>query len=410
MLKPRTLATRRIGGFAALLLLLACEKNPSTDEPIATAMHHPSAPHSEARGPLTPLPPGTFEKNWGTVAQGSVLTHRFSLQVGEPLRVQRIRTGCACAVADPTVISPNGDRSIYAFEELIAIGSILELEVRVDTATRLGPLRIPLFVEIESSGTQIREPSSREVYADRVRLGLTATIEPLLAAIPANLEFGTVLGTDTSQGSITIVSTSGNPVGLSQSEQANLPAELSATLHPQSPDEHGRSASWTLDVRLEPGTPTGIHRFVIPFDFHFSPEHCPIPVEALPKAPFEATVVVHIVPPIRCVPNFVSFGIIRPNESAEQVVRIEASETVNLADLTAEIRVHRADNGPQMEPSLTAIESGNWQLHLTATGPETAKRSPFSGSVLLSFQQDGEPGLLELPYSGLLHDSSPSAR
>jgi len=358
--------------------------------PTVTAVQQPAA--------VTVLRPvdDRSAHNFGAVLEGDETETEFVLvNAGDaPVAVRALNSSCKCTLGDLFIVGDDGARTAYELEQPIEPGQRLAVRAALETVAQRGEMRHSVVL----------------VLSDRTatRLELIAFVTPFLESDPANgvIAIGTLKRDEARSGSLTVRSSSGEPILLSLDE-AEIPEYFHPTLVPLEPDADGRSVRWRLDVVAGPGVPEVQKRpaaFFLRSDVKMPVE----PTKGLP-AEFHKRVVVSatVTPAVVATPNFVSFGVFQFGDEQDAVVEVEITDD-HVAEREPTVRI---EWGPSqvdtaaLEPYLTTVvraldEGTNWRIEVTlAPLPETLAGT-FQGSFVLSLDHPGRPEVV-VPFSGM---------
>ena len=250
-------------------------------------------------------------RDFGTVWEGAVLDHEFRLEVRgtEAVTIKTMRADCGCAAGGLEVLGPGGVRQPYTHDTLLPPGTRLAVHLVYDTRGKRGPV-----------------PGSVQLYGDQkggvTELAIKAEIRPWLVADPDDLQVPTMTVEESREIRLRVRSAVGEPFRLEHVRRA-VPDTLFVDLEPLSPDEEGRSPSWEVAVRLEPGMPKGVHAYPIHLASDVENPDASPDAEGR-RAPYSTVprLAVEVVGRFRIVPASLDFGLVRSGETTARVLRI----------------------------------------------------------------------------------------
>lgn len=235
--------------------------------------------------------------NFGNVAHGSVLTHKFNItNIYEvPFSVMDAKVSCGCVTPKKptTVIPPRGT---------------FELEIEMDTRRLNAGIRkeVNIFVTMMS----VAQKPGDKTYSSMATLSVSSTPQANISCNPDRVNFGAVALGQTTTGSITVSHRTNRNWTLDVAK-ADLPFDV--TIQRAQP-VRGFAMIYQVNVTLKKNAPAGEfkHELQLQTNDPATPV-LPIVVEGKVQAPLTAT------------PNSISFGNVRVNEAVSRTVIVRGS-------------------------------------------------------------------------------------
>ena len=293
----------------------AASTTPQGPNPVDPHAGHNHGPLGEELGNYDG-PPGelTVEKgeyNFGSMIEGEVAEHTFDLKsTGDnPLVIHNVKPTCGCTVSKVQVASDGGFVD-YTYNDLIPPGTEIKLQAKLDTKNK-----------------RHKTSSKINVYcndpASVITLGLEAQVGTYFTVTPANLNFGELSTQDSVEQSATVRSTLGDSFKLLVDTESTLPG-LSAELIPVEPDENGLARTWEVKVRVGPGAREGNLGFPLRLRSDRYVAGTEPDPETGERPNYGASVMLsaRVRGLISFEPQYLSFGLVRPGEARERILRV----------------------------------------------------------------------------------------
>jgi hypothetical protein len=301
-------------------------------DPHAGHDHGPEGTDPAAfKGPPGKLVITTTDHDFGSMIEGEVAEHVFDMSSGgeNPLVIHNAKPTCGCTVSKVQVAQGDGFVD-YNYGDPIAVGTQIKLQARLNTKNK-------------SHKTQ----SKINVYcndpAGVITLGLEAQVGTYFTVTPQNLTFGDMSTEDTIEKSCTIRSTRGDAFKLLPDSESAMPG-VTAELIPLEPDADGLAKAWEVKVRVGPGAREGN----LGYPFRVRSDRLVAGAEPDPETGEQPNYGAQVMLTARVrglisyEPQYLSFGLVRPGEQRERILRISSWDTNY--KLTGEVPIRLVDH------------------------------------------------------------------
>ena len=351
---------------------------------------------SNYEGPPGKLEVVNGEHNFGNMIEGEIAEHVFDLKsAGEhPLLIHNAKPTCGCTVSKVQVALDDGFVD-YTYNDPIKPGTAIKLQAKLNTKNK-------------SHRTQSKINIYCNDPASVVTLGLEAQVGTYFTVTPPNLSFGEISTQDSVEKSATVRSTLGDSFKLSADEENTLPG-VTSELIPINPDENGLAKAWEIKVRVGPGAREGNLGYPLRLrSDRFVTGTEPDP-ETGERPNYGASVMLsaRVRGLISYEPQYLSFGLVRPGEPRERILRITSWDAdyklndqipVRLIDARTESAFAYPES---FSTSIEVSEDGkSMDVKVNLTGlPDTANGT-FQGRVLVETGHSSRPTVSVL-FSGV---------
>ena len=392
------------------------ESKPDTAKLAATNSVNLTAPAATTPQDETgELPPGHAtilgeeRHDFGSIVQGTHATNTFRLiSDGEnDLVISRIKPSCGCTVAQVNLVLDDGTRKAYTTGDAIPPGTEFEIEAA-----------------FKSDGKQGRTKTQVAVYCNDPRtvlsLMLEADVQPVLVLEPRTLQLGTATSADKVEGSLRLSSPT-LPAYKVEVDEQFIQKNMTVELKPVDPDAEGRAKEWDIHVTLGPELPEGMRNYPIRLttdqlipsprgehddhDDHAGHDHDD--GKTPPKYYFVIGYAqVQVKGLVSANPAYVPFGMVRPGQEVERVVRIECHDDFELsADtnvaMTALIQSDLFDYRKAFTTKLDPVEGENaLDLTVKLEGLPDGVSGSFGGMLRLDVNHPNKKELM-VRFSGV---------
>ncbi|MFT5286042.1 MAG: hypothetical protein ACI8TQ_002210 [Planctomycetota bacterium] len=333
--------------------------------------------------------------DFGTVYSGAVLDHTFVLEaIGtEDLVIERIKPGCGCTVATPSVILEDGTRRPYVLKEPLAPGTKLELLCRFDTAGKRGLQAKPIHV-------YCNDPRGRQL------LTLRAKLENFLTVAPNSVQLGRFSILESRTAEVTLATRGAGPVKLSV-DPLRIPAEMKIELTPDKPAADGRANLWKAVVTLGGDMlRSGPYQYMLPINSDVpnpkAPDNARLEQEWLGGT---ILVLADVIDVYTYSPRQLLFGPVSKEATVSRTLTFTSfDEEYPLADLAISFVGKSGDELANAERYSVRVEPGNgkgtWKIELLIDGlPEGS--GLFEGAVRIATHNPDRPHI-DVPFSGVV--------
>jgi hypothetical protein len=337
------------------------------------------------------------EHNFGNMIEGEIAEHVFDLKsAGEhPLVIHNAKPTCGCTVSKVQVASADGSFVDYTYNDPIEPATAIKLQAKLNTKNK-------------SHKTQSKINIYCNDPASVVTLGLEAQVGTYFTVTPPNLSFGELSTQDSVEKSATVRSTLGDSFKLTADETTTLQG-VTSELVPINPDENGLAKAWEVKVRVGPGTREGN----LGYPLHLRSDRFIAGSEPDPETGerpnYGASVMLtaRIRGLISYEPQYLSFGLVRPGEPRERILRITSWDPefkltdqipVRLIDARTEAAFAWPDS---FSTSVEVSEDGkSMDVKVNLVGlPDTANGT-FQGRVMVETGHASRPTVSVL-FSGV---------
>ena len=294
------------------------------------------------------LAAGELTHDFGTIREGDRREHVFELVANgdQATVIKGVKPSCGCTKAEISIVGEGGELQPYERGAEIPVGTRFQLATEVSTE---GKAPGPFSAQVSLYGN----------YSEPMNLRLLAEIEPVLVVEPTtNVFLGQMTSADTNEGSVTIRSQRGEAFALT-ADTEHLHESVKVDLTPVSPDAEGKANQWEVKLVLGPNAPIGVRNFPIQLSSdlvmqdpsHPNEDGTPKTYGAMLGLQAQVTGMVH------AEPGFLSFGILRPGQTAERVVRIQCHDDFKLgSDIPVEIKGLQDQEFPYADAFSVALE------------------------------------------------------
>ena len=337
----------------------------------------------------------------GVIRLGEARDHVFRLSSNgeDPLVIRGIKPSCGCTKAEIALLTDSG-KVPYELGEEIPVGQEFELLTRISTVDKR-PGDFAATVSVYTNDP--RGPVSMQIKAQ---------VEPVLVVEPEEqVHFRGMTSADVRESTITVRAQRGERF-LLEPRKSDVKGPLSVELTPTDPDDDGRSSRWEVKVTLGPNAPIGMRNYplVLVSD---------IPIEGFEKSTANAgqgdeepvdtyttlvAVQARVTGLVNAEPGFVSFGMVRPGQVVERVVRVECFDEFELStEMPTVVEGLYGQEFPyadQFTWKMEKVEGGAIDLRLRLEGLPDDSNGSFGGLLKLSV---GHPWMDELAirFSGV---------
>ena len=313
----------------------------------------------------------------GTVHEGSVVEHGFTVEARGPVAVSEVRSDCGCSVARLDRETDAGPVP-YELGRVLAVGERLLVSARYDTRNRRG-LSVRHLSVLTDRGTPLQ-------------LSWTADVRPWLVAEPAELAFQRVREGEGAEARFQVRSAAGGAFGLTRTGRA-LPPFVSLELRPLSGDGK-RAPEWECVARLATDAPRGT--FSWPLELESD--------EPAPGAEGRSYGIappwnVQVLGPVALSSSALDFGVMPPDELRRRTVRVECFDPAFvLAAPEARLEPLRPDDPfPLASTSTVRIVpvdgSSAFDVELTLDGLDAGIQGNFLGRLVVETRHPRLPRL-----------------
>ena len=255
--------------------------------------------------------------DFGKLRQGEAASHVFELVSDgeEPLIITGVKPSCGCTKADVHLVGADGAKLPYTKGDPIPVGTHFGIETDISTDGRQGPF---------SAQVSIYANDARGAFTVR----LAADIEPVLTVEPSpTMFFGKITTADTGEQIVTVATTRGEKFKLTPAQEV-MPAPVKVEYTPKFPDADGKSAEWDVKVVLGPNTEIGMRNYPLTFksDLPISNPKYPSQDGSPQFHSVMINVQAQVTGMVSAEPSFLTFGMVRPGEAVERVLRIESHD------------------------------------------------------------------------------------
>jgi len=329
------------------------------------------------------------EVDFGVVDQGQILEHEFELEVRADVTVSSAKTDCGCTL--PRLERLGGAApEPYEFGSPLVAGERLRLHVRYDTLGKEGPTSRAVTLACEPEGF--------------FPVHVAADVRPWLEAEPRQFEFVRLLEGQSLELPFRVRSRAGQPFGLSATGRA-IPPSVQVELTPEGDTSPAagpvRAAAWRGVVRLTPEVPLGTHGYPIELESDVLLAGPPPGPDLPPRHQAVSPLLsVQIVGPVALSRPSLDFGLVRPELTVSQVLRLDCYEpgfdlkapSVHLEPLrpedpfplgrTATVHVREAPPGPPGQARGGAV-GRSWDLELVLAGLDAEVNGSFLARLVV---------------------------
>jgi hypothetical protein len=361
----------------------------------------------EAKGGMSLLEGESPVADFGVVRQGESREHvfRFKSDGEEPLEVRALKPSCGCTKAEIQLLSETGEVLPYEKGAPIPVGQQFQLLTEASTDGK-GP---------GAFGTQV------SIYTNApdspVNVKLAATIEPVLVVEPEHqVMLGQLTTVEQKEADLTVYSKRGERflLQIDPALQA-VKRAVEAKLVPENPDAEGKSDRWKVHIVAGPGLDIGMVNAPVQLvsDIPILKPKYPN-ADGTPKTfPVMIAVQARVVGLVNAEPGFLSFGMVRPGQTLERVVRIECRDDFQLpAEMPTTIAGLYGGEFPyaaNFATEFVPVEPGkSVDLKLKLLGLPEDLSGSFGGILKVSV---GHPSMAEVSvrFSGVCRPGAPLA-
>lgn len=358
---------------------------------------------------LENLPPGHATvlgaevHDFGQLIQGTHASHVFQLvSDGEnDLVISRIKPSCGCTLASAMLLGDDGSREPYVTGTSIAPGRRFEIEAA-----------------FKSDGKQGHTKTQVALYCNDPRavisLGLEAEVQPVLVLEPRSLNLGTATTSQAVTGTMRVTSPTLPPFHLDVDRQFLQPL-VAVELKPVEPDAEGRAGAWDVTVTLGPDLPEGMRNYPLRL---VTDQPIPSPRDEIEGTPTHYFVIgyaqVQVEGLVSANPGYVPFGMVRPGQQLERVVRIECHDDYKLSadapvKLTATIQSELFDYDKAFTTRIDPVPGENaLDLTVRLEGLPDEASGSFGGMLKVDVGHPHKKELL-IRFSGVCRPGLPDS-
>jgi hypothetical protein len=264
----------------------------------------------------------TKQHDFGLIPEGEAreTTFQFVSDGKEPLVIKGVKPSCGCTKAEIELHGEDGKVIPYERGAEIPVGAKFQLLTEISTEGKKGVFgaQVTVFTNAPGGNFNVR---------------LMAEVEPLLDITPdPTLYFGQMTTADRSEKKVNVKSRKGQPFKLTVNKKT-LPKNVALQVVPVSPGDDGRSNEWNVTVVAGPGLPIGIRNYPcqVSTDIEVAKPKFPNQDGSAKYHQVPLAVQARVIGMVHAEPAFVGFGMIRPGEVVERVVRIQSNDDYQLA-------------------------------------------------------------------------------
>ena len=368
------------------------------------------------------LPPGHVtiqgeeKHDFGELIQGTHAAHVFRLvsDGDNDLVISRIKPSCGCTVANVTLIGADGSRTPYITGDGIAPGTEFEIEAAFKSDGKNGRTKTQVAVYCNDPRTVIS-------------LMLEADVQPVLTLEPRTLNLGQATSAEKVEGTMRLSSAT-LPAFKVEVDPQFVQKHMTVDLTPVSPDAEGRAREWDVHVTLGPELPEGMRNYPIRLltdqpipspreDDHAGHDHADGAHDAVGEQKAKmyfaiAYAQVQVRGLVSANPAYVPFGMVRPGQVVERVVRIECHDDFELTPdikvgMTALIQSDLFDYQEAFSTKLDAVEGENaLDLTVRLEGLPDGVSGSFGGMLKLIVEHPNKKEVM-VRFSGVCRPGVP---
>lgn len=291
------------------------------------------------------------------------------------------------------MFGPDGLKHSYKMGDPIEPGAEFLIEANIDTTGKSHAFKSEVTLHTN-------DPRQGIVFT------LKANVRAALALNPRTLNMATLKATDFKKGQVVITSEAFGKFKLAVDSSITL-EKVKVELSPTNPDENGRSDRWIAKVEVGPNLAEGVLNRAIrlvsdlPQSNKTQPDGSPLYFDVV------LFVVGNVLGPVSINPQHVSFGLLRPGQTATRKVLIRIADPD--FSITEAPRWSLQGYGTELENpedfavSILPVEgSKDWEMSITLLGIDEQKGNGiFRGLVEIELGHPAKP-VLEIGFTGVI--------